>query len=330
MDGQIDLHISFGEEVICTTAYVKLVAPDQLLLSETVCCQLGIVSYHPSVQSMQGCHTTVTSRPSVNTSDCESDTLPVGDMEVPKLTPTLQSGTEVMEKPVASTENKDLIEKQPPSDTNQVTEEKTDVKRKVPQGSGDVMSQVRLIKAVRLPASYAAVVPVQVAQAKGTVLLESSKSLNQVLQVEESLLEVKKDGTTTKVIVNNSNSSCQLKKGMELGQAIGADVIDYAQQESLPTQQSSSTDTSLSACRSEVIQQLPEGLNVFGVSVPTSTSSEHVKWRQCQLGNLLRNTKGQLSEEHHLLLKALVNRAQYKFYVMQSFNESHKFNQSEL
>ena len=133
LDGQIDLHISFGEEVICTTAYVKLVAPDQLLLSETVCCQLGIVSYHPSVQSMQGCHTTVTSRPSANTSDCESDTLPVGDKEVPKLTPTLQSGTEVMEKPVASAENKEsLIEEQSPSDTNQVTEDKTSVKGKVP------------------------------------------------------------------------------------------------------------------------------------------------------------------------------------------------------
>ena len=281
LDGQIDLHISFGEKVICTTAYVKLVAPDQLLLSETVCCQLGIVSYHPSVQSMQGCYTTVTSRPSVNISDCESDTLSVGDKEVPKLiTPTLQSGTEVMEKPVTSTGNKEenLTEKQPPSDTNQVTEDKTDVKGKVPQRSGNVMSQVRLIKAVRLPASYAAVVPVQVAEVKGTILLEPSKSLNQALQVEESLLEVKEDGSTTVVIVNNSNSSCQLKKGTKLGQAIGADVIDHAQQESLPSQQSSSTDTSLSA-ESEVIQQLPEGLNVFGVSVPTSTSSEHVKWR---------------------------------------------------
>ena len=61
-------------------------------------CQLGIVSYHPSVQSMQGCHTTVTSRPSANTSDCESDTLPVGDKKIPKLTPILRSGTEVIEE----------------------------------------------------------------------------------------------------------------------------------------------------------------------------------------------------------------------------------------
>ena len=69
------------------------------------------------------------------------------------------------------------------------------------------MSQVRLIKAVRLPANYSAAVPVQVTQIKGTILLEPLKSLDQLLQVEESLLEVKEDGSTAVVIVNNSNAS---------------------------------------------------------------------------------------------------------------------------
>ena len=75
--------------------------------STTMCCQQGIVSYHPSIQSMQGCNTTITSRPSASTSDHESETMPVGDKGVLKLTPTLQSATKVMEKPVASTENKE-------------------------------------------------------------------------------------------------------------------------------------------------------------------------------------------------------------------------------
>lgn len=30
------------------TVYIKLVAPDPLLLSEAMCCQLGIASYHVS------------------------------------------------------------------------------------------------------------------------------------------------------------------------------------------------------------------------------------------------------------------------------------------
>ena len=46
LDGQMDMKIGFGEKTITTTVYVKLVAPDQLLLSETVCRLLGIVSYH--------------------------------------------------------------------------------------------------------------------------------------------------------------------------------------------------------------------------------------------------------------------------------------------
>jgi len=50
--------------------YVKLLAPDQLLLSEAVCCKLGIVTYHPSIQSVQGCCSAATPKPiSSNVSD---------------------------------------------------------------------------------------------------------------------------------------------------------------------------------------------------------------------------------------------------------------------
>ena len=55
LDGQMAMKVSFGDKTIVTTVYVKLVAPDKLLLSETVCCLLGIVSYHPNVQSVERC-----------------------------------------------------------------------------------------------------------------------------------------------------------------------------------------------------------------------------------------------------------------------------------
>ena len=55
LDGHMDMKVSFGDKTIITTVYVKLVAPDQLLLSETVCRHLGIVSYHPNVQSVKRC-----------------------------------------------------------------------------------------------------------------------------------------------------------------------------------------------------------------------------------------------------------------------------------
>ena len=53
LDGCIDMKITFGEKNIVTTVYVKLIAPDQLLLSVSACHQLGIVSYHPEVQLLR-------------------------------------------------------------------------------------------------------------------------------------------------------------------------------------------------------------------------------------------------------------------------------------
>jgi len=32
LDGEIDVSIGFGKETLCTTVYIKLIAPDQLLL----------------------------------------------------------------------------------------------------------------------------------------------------------------------------------------------------------------------------------------------------------------------------------------------------------
>ena len=234
----MDLHISFGEIVICTTMYVKLVALDQLLLSEAVCCQLGIVSYHPNVQSVHGCHATVTS---TRISDCKSDTLSVRDKELEaeeleqqatnKSNLTIQSETtEKMKQLVASAEDSEEnpTEKYP----SQTIKDERNVQGEASQNSGDGISQVRLIKAVCLPANHSATVPVQITYVKGTVLLEPSKSLDQSLQV---FLEVKEGGSTAIVIVNNSNSSCQLKKGLKLGEATGTAIVDHTKQGSLLT-----------------------------------------------------------------------------------------------
>ena len=49
LDGRLDLEISFEGKVVHTPVYIKMDSSDQLLLSEGVCRQLGVVSYHPSV-----------------------------------------------------------------------------------------------------------------------------------------------------------------------------------------------------------------------------------------------------------------------------------------
>ena len=53
LDDQMDVTISFESHNIKTITYVKLQAPDQLLLSESVCQELDIVKYHSLVDSAE-------------------------------------------------------------------------------------------------------------------------------------------------------------------------------------------------------------------------------------------------------------------------------------
>ena len=53
LDACIDLKITFTEKMMKTTVYIKADAYHQLLLSEGVCRQLGIVTYHSAAQSQK-------------------------------------------------------------------------------------------------------------------------------------------------------------------------------------------------------------------------------------------------------------------------------------
>ena len=50
LDGHLDLDITFIEKTMKTPVYLKMEAVDELLLSEGVCSQLDIVSYHKEVK----------------------------------------------------------------------------------------------------------------------------------------------------------------------------------------------------------------------------------------------------------------------------------------
>ena len=53
LDGKLELDVSFQDNTMTTDIYVKMDASEPLLLSEGVCRQLGIVSYHPEVDASQ-------------------------------------------------------------------------------------------------------------------------------------------------------------------------------------------------------------------------------------------------------------------------------------
>ena len=49
LDGRMDLDISFNGKTMCTPVYIKMDSQEALLLSEGVCRQLGMVTYHSRV-----------------------------------------------------------------------------------------------------------------------------------------------------------------------------------------------------------------------------------------------------------------------------------------
>ena len=53
LDGKLELDVSFQDHTMTTDIYVKMDVSKPLLLSEGVCRQLGIVSYHPKVDASQ-------------------------------------------------------------------------------------------------------------------------------------------------------------------------------------------------------------------------------------------------------------------------------------
>ena len=53
LDGKVNLDISFGDITMSTPVYIKLDAPEPLLLAEGVCRQLNILSYHPLVSDLK-------------------------------------------------------------------------------------------------------------------------------------------------------------------------------------------------------------------------------------------------------------------------------------
>ena len=56
LDGRIDLDITFENKTMKTPVYIKMDAHEQILLSELVCRQLNIVSYHDHVHAQQNSH----------------------------------------------------------------------------------------------------------------------------------------------------------------------------------------------------------------------------------------------------------------------------------
>jgi len=165
----------------------------------------------------------------------------------------------------------------------QKRKDKLEVKEKV--------SYVKLVRAVHLTAKFSAIVPVKVTKTEGIVMTKPLNNVHDSPQAKDVLEKVNEGGSSTVVIVNTSDTTCELKKDTLVGEAVEAEVIHTTEEKHL--------------AGNEEAMENKDVLNLFSVNVDVSQeSSERTKWRQEQLVSLLELSK--LSEEYLPLIKSLL------------------------
>ena len=269
---------------IVTTEYIKLVAPDRLLLSETVCHLLGIVIYHPNVQRCQP----EEDHPNVQSVErCQPEEDHPNVQSVERCQPEKGNHSGDIGYPIKE-------ELQPSEQPPKL------VKQNIVSSTG-----VRLVNTIRLPANHAAAVPVKIHEIRGTAaMIEADNFIDDCVHIDQSLVEVSEDGSPTLIIVNNGKSPCQLKSNMELATACEAEAELLSDQ----TQDATSCIELAEAEYNETVGPPFEPFKVCSMnsSSENSGSNEHVQWRQHQLRKAFIGSRKQLSQEEASQLSQLL------------------------
>ena len=252
-DGLMYLDISFYK----TPVHIKLDAAEPLLLSEGVCRQLGLISYHPSILVEQ-------EDPSPNKLKSESASTVTKSKELKPETkgtkvkigetkPETKENTLVGHKTIESTpvvmETEPVKSKttQPSVNTNlqepeEITggqpEEGNQGSTELAHREGDELEmpsatvpiiRVRLLQTVKLLPSHSAVVSVKtdVSDCGGPLLIEYDKTVENAtgLQVEDSIF-TPSDGVACLVVTNPSGYTQVLGEGEELGRASEVSMVE--------------------------------------------------------------------------------------------------------
>lgn len=244
LDGRMDLDITFEDRTMCTPVYIKTDAHEQLLLSEGVCRQLGILQYHSSIEPWRGgrktqARTSGRSHPEKNTRDVSKETTPTDDRHQPA-----EQAVEVPTVRVNLVQSLNLLPHQ-----------------------GATVS-VSLGPGSRLPESE-------------PVLLEPS-TCESFVHVDDSVLQFDREGLAQVAIFNSTGCSCSVEAGMELGEASVVTLIPPDSFPTEEARDPSSEDSTLAVVNrvteSEVTQRkqmLCELVGTPELLTPTQTEELH-------------------------------------------------------
>ena len=137
---------------------------------------------------------------------------------------------------------------------------------------------------------------------RDSALIELDSLMDGCLQVDQSIVEVNKDGLATLLITNNGKMPCQLQSGVELAQACEVDVEMLGDTNQMQETMSCAELPEVSSLSEydETSEQPFEHFRVCAVSSASSgrvCSNEHVEWRQQQLRKTFIASRIQLSDE---------------------------------
>ena len=190
VDGRIDMDVTFDGKTMRTPVYIKANAHDQLLLSEGVCRQLGILWYHSEVEPWRGGRKQKCVRTSSGTQGETTGLALEAALARPRES-VQQSGVPVADVPTI---------------------------------------RVRMVESVRLLPHQGASVTVQVEGSgvlgkSGVVLLEPSPP-DPLLHIPDSVLRTEGRCLSRVQVFNPTGCSCRVEAGTDLGEAVSAELVE--------------------------------------------------------------------------------------------------------
>ena len=190
VDGHIDMDVTFDGKTMHTPVYIKADAHDQLLLSEGVCRQLGVLQYHSEVEHWRGGRKRNYTRTGFETQAETTGLMPKG-MSAHSRETVQESCVPVVDVPTV---------------------------------------QVRMVESLRLLPHQGASVTVQVEGSEvlgksGVVLLKPSPP-DPLLHIPDSVLQTEGSCLSQVQVFNPTGCSCLVDAGTDLGEAVGAELIE--------------------------------------------------------------------------------------------------------
>ena len=199
----MDLEIIFDGRTMRTPIYIKMDAADQLLLSEGVCRQLGVVTFHPNVEQWRGRSKRAQKNPATSSTPQESENPPSA---------------------ASNPETHDSSSSSSSTETPGSTEPSATTEAKVPA------VRVNRVQSVHLLPHQSQVVEVSLdyrEDIRQPLLLDGTE-LSCGVGVDTPLINIDEDGRALTVLSNHTGCSVTVDEGSSLGVAVPVEPVEPA------------------------------------------------------------------------------------------------------